>query len=369
MFAPNSDASAMKVVMVDDSAADRRLCRVLLGEVHGGELEFFEASDGAGGLETCRTELPDCVLLDYKLPDMTGLEFLAQLSPEHTVTTPKVAVVMLTGISSGQVAAEAMKAGAQDYLVKDHLSAEGLAMAVRKATEKVALILALKAERDRLALSVAEKEVLIQEVHHRVKNNLAVIASLLRLQVTTSSDDRLAGALRESQHRVESMALIHEQLYANGDLRNVDVGQHASLLAGNLFHAYGIDAARISWSVTMEALLLGVDQAIPVGLILNELISNALKHGFPNGSSGWVHIEGSRAEGRIQLTVSDNGAGVPPGVELGRPKSLGMQIIKILTRQLKGQFEVTCGQPATFRISFPEAESGQQILQSAGSGR
>jgi two-component sensor histidine kinase len=355
----------MKVVMVDDSPADCRLCQELLGEVYGSELEFFESHGAAQGLETCRTVTPDCVLLDYKLPDMTGLEFLAQLCPKDSVATPKFAVVMLTGVASEQVAAKAMRAGAQDYLVKDPITAEGLGLAVRKATEKVGLIRALQAERDLLARSLAEKEVLIQEVHHRVKNNLAVIASLLRLQATKVADKSVAAALRESQHRVESMASIHEQLYANGDLREVDLARHASLLAGSLFHSYGVDPARISWRVAVEPLPLGVDQAIPAGLILNELVSNALKHAFPGGRAGSVVIEGSRVKGRIHLTVKDDGIGVRAGVT----DSLGMQIIQILTRQLKGTFEVACGNPATFKISFPEANNGQQIVQSAGSGR
>jgi two-component sensor histidine kinase len=359
----------MKVVMVDDSAADRRLCQVLLAEVYGSELEFFEAGCAAQGFKTCRAVMPDCVLLDYKLPDMTGLEFLSELCPEDAVLTPTVAVVMLTGIASEQVAVRAMRAGAHDYLEKDRISAEGLSMAVRKATEKVSLIRALKGERDRLTRSLAEKEILIQEVHHRVKNNLAVIASLLRLQATALADDRLSSALRDSQNRVESMALIHEQLYANADLREVDLAQHASLLAGSLFHSYGIDAARISWRVALEPLRLGVDQAIPLGLIMNELVSNALKHAFPDGRSGELVIEGGRDGRLIYLTVRDNGIGVRPGVERVRPNSLGMQIIQVLTRQLKGAFEVACAQPATFRISFPEADSGQQIVQSAGSGR
>ncbi len=363
----------MRVVIVDDSPADRRLCQVLLGEVYGSELEFFEARDAANGLEVCRATGADCVLLDYKLPDMTGLEFLAHLCPEGPATTPKVAVVMLTGMASEQVAVEAMKAGAQDYLVKDRISAEGLGMAVRKATEKVSLMRALKAERDLLAQSVAEKEVLIQEVHHRVKNNLAVIAGLLRLQATKMADgqpdERVGAALRESQNRVESMALIHEQLYSNGNLREVDLARHASLLASNLFHSYGIDAERISWKVAMEPLLLGVDQAIPVGLILNELVSNALKHAFPGGRRGTVTIEGWREHGSIRLAVSDDGVGAGPGIDQVRPNSLGMQIIQILTRQLKGTFELAGGRPATFQILFPEAEHGQQVAQSAGRGR
>lgn len=359
----------MNVVMVDDSPADRRLCHILLKEVYGPELQFFEAGGAAQGLETCRRESPDCVLLDYKLPDMTGLEFLARLCPNNPTGVPGTAVVMLTGLASEQVAVEAMKSGAQDYLVKDRMSAESLSLAVRKATEKVNLIRALKAERDRLSQSLAEKEVLIQEVHHRVKNNLAVIASLLRLQASAMSDERLAAALRESQNRVESMALIHEQLYSTGNLREVDLARHAALLAGNLFHSYGVDPARISWKVAVVPLRLGVDQAIPAGLILNELISNALKHAFPDGRSGSITIEGSRGQGRIQLSVRDDGVGIGPGLELVRPHSLGMQIIQILTRQLKGTFEVACGRPATFKISFPEAECGEQNLQSAGSGR
>lgn len=359
----------MKVVIVDDSPADRRLCKLLLGEVYGDELEFFEAAGAAQGLEACRTVAPDCVLLDYKLPDMTGLEFLMQLCPEDPMATPTVAVVMLTGVASEQVALRALRAGAQDYLEKDRISSERLGMVVRKATEKVSLIRALQSERDRLARSLAEKEVLIQEVHHRVKNNLAVIASLLRLQATSMPDQLLFAALRESQNRVESMALIHEQLYTNGDLREVDLANHASLLASSLFHSYGVDAERISWRVDVEPLRLGVDQAIPAGLILNELVSNALKHAFPNGRRGSVVIEGRRGEGRIVLAVHDDGVGVPPGIERVRPNSLGMQIIQILSRQLKGSFELACRQPATFKISFPEAESGQQIVQSAGGGR
>lgn len=359
----------MKVVMVDDSPADCRLCQEFLGEVYGSALEFSKSHVAEQGLEMCRTTAPDCVLLDYKLPDMTGLEFLAHLYPEDSVATPKFAVVMLTGMSSEQVAAKAMRAGAQDYLMKDTITVEGLSLAVRKATEKVSLIRALQAERDRLARSLAEKEVLIQEVHHRVKNNLAVIASLLRLQASNMPDERSAAALRESQHRVESMTLIHEQLYTNGDLGEVDLARHSALLAGSLFHSYGVDPARISWRVAVEPLTLGVDQAIPAGLILNELVSNALKHAFPDGRTGSVVIEGSRREGRIHLAVVDDGVGVPPGVDMVRPNSLGMQIIKILTRQLKGTFKVACGRPATFKISFPEAENGQQTMQSAGCGR
>ena len=358
--------------MVDDSLADRKLCRLYLEEALGSRLEFTHAEDAKTGLEVCRSAAPHCILLDYKLPDMTGLEFLARLRSIDPMEAPTSAVVMLTGLADETVAVEAMKAGAQDYLLKDRITPEGLLSAIEKASEKIGLIRSLKAERDRLAKSLAEKEVLLKEVHHRVKNNLQVIASLLRLQanacagkagtaLTGEAGTALAGeadlaeALRESQNRVESMALIHEQLYENDDLREVDLAKHASLLLANLFHSYGVDPARISGRVEIEPLPIGVDRAIPAGLILNELVSNALKHAFPDGRRGSIVIEGGRCDGRVTMAVRDDGVGIAEGVEPRRAGSLGIEIVHILTRQLKGTFELIRGGGATFRITFPES--------------
>src|SRR5215475_7824436 len=160
----------MKVVMVDDSPLDRKLYRLMLEETFGKELELVEAGSAAAGIEACKTASPDCTLLDYRLPDMTGLEFLKQIRSNDPAAVPEFAVVMLTGLADEQIAVEAMKSGAQDYLLKDRITPDALTLAIRKATEKVGLMRALKQERDRLATSLAEKEVLLKEVHHRVKN-------------------------------------------------------------------------------------------------------------------------------------------------------------------------------------------------------
>jgi two-component sensor histidine kinase len=355
----------MKVLIVDDSAADRRFCRILLEEAGQPDVEFLEAAGGVDGLKICREFGPDCVLIDYRLHDMTGLEFLEMLPVE----IDRVAIVMLTGKGSGQIAAEALKRGAHEYIMKDQLTAEALRLTVEKATTRRDLIRSLKAERDRFANLVIEKEILLKEVHHRVKNNLAVIASLLSLQASTDGNEQTASALRDSQHRVESMALIHEQLYAEADLGRVDLAKHVRMLVTSLFHSYGVNPARVSWHLAMEPLDLGLEQAIPAGLILGELISNVLKHAFPNGRAGSILITGVRRDGGIELAVSDDGVGVPDGVDFSRPRSLGMQIVKILAQQLKGTFEVAERRPATFKISFPEATSGEEIVQSAGGGR
>ncbi len=353
----------MKVLMVDDSAADRKLYRMLL-EDHiraPDALEFLEAPDASTGLSLCTIAAPDCVLLDYKLPDMTGLEFLARLTGDASAEVPPLAVVMLTGLVSEKVASDALGAGAQDYLTKDHLTGEGLSMVVEKATQKVKLLRTLKEERDRLARLLAEKDVLLHEVHHRVKNNLQVIVSLLRLQSAAFPDPRLSKALLESQNRVESMAQIHEQLYQTKDAREVDLAEQVSQLAANLFHCYGIDKAHIGLRTEIDRLRLPVDRAIPAGLILNELISNALKHAFPNGRAGTIMIQAKAAsvpEGqRVILEVRDDGAGLAAALDTEHTKSLGLRIVKILTRQLNGAFEVipaAAGFPgAAFRVTFP----------------
>ena len=348
----------MKVVMVDHSAADRGLCRILLEEIYGPSLEFLEESDAAQGLKTCRAAAPDCVLLDYNLPDMTGLEFLTQLHLETPRHEPAFAVVMLTDVSNYRVALEAMRSGAQDYLVKDRITGQKLGLAILKATQKVGLIRELREEHARLAQSLNEKEVLLKELHHRVKNNLQVIASLLRMQADV---DRSAnGVLQETLHRVEAIALIHEQLYQSDDLRQVHLSQQADLLMSNLFSAFGADPARISGQVAVcprsdgTPLVLGVDQAIPVGLILNELISNALKHAFPDGRAGSIRIEGQSREDRVDLAVIDDGVGVPEDWIARRGKSLGLEIVEILARQLRGTWELKRDAGTVFRLSFPE---------------
>jgi two-component sensor histidine kinase len=213
----------------------------------------------------------------------------------------------------------------------------------KRAEEKVA----------ELEQALAEKDVLLKEIHHRVNNNLAVIASLLRMQAEDVPDDHVANVLRESQSRVESMALIHGHLYNSADWSTVNFAEYTAVLAGNVFHAYGVDQSRISWRVDIPAFDLSVDKAIPAGLILNELISNALKHAFPNGRRGSILVEGRVHDGRIELAVQDDGEGVLKTSDPVGRKSLGLKIVGILCRQLKGTFVKPDSEEAIFRISFP----------------
>lgn len=224
---------------------------------------------------------------------------------------------------------------------------------------KADLIRELREENARLARSLVEKDVLIKEVHHRMKNNLQVVTSLLHLQMLATEDPAAAAALRESQHRVEAMAMIHEQLYGAADLREVNLAEQATLLMRNLYHSFGVDPSRISSRLEVGSqaeglLLVGIDQAIPVLLILNELVSNALKHAFPRERSGSIRMEADRRSGRVEMAVIDDGVGMPEDFTLGKSTTLGLQIVEILARQLHGTWEWKREGGTMFRVSFPE---------------
>jgi two-component sensor histidine kinase len=227
------------------------------------------------------------------------------------------------------------------------------------ATRKIDPMQELREDHARLTQSLAEKEVLIKEIHHRVKNNLQIVASLLNLQAQGTTEQAAADVLRESRHRVEAMAMIHEQLSGAGGFREVELAPQARLLMGNLFNSFGVDPSRICGQVVVDAgdnhrPVLGVDQAIPVLLILNEVISNALKHAFPQERSGSIRIAAHSRDSRMKLSVIDDGVGGPQDWGDPENKTLGLQIVEILAGQLRGTWEWKREGGTMFHLSFPE---------------
>jgi PAS domain S-box-containing protein len=214
-----------------------------------------------------------------------------------------------------------------------------------------------RAADERLRSSLAEKEVLLREIHHRVKNNLQVIVSLLRLQSHSFKDPGIGRILRDSEARVKSMALIHEQLYRSSDLTRIDAGDFIRSLAQNLLTAYGAGAARPTLDVSADDVTLDMDSAIPCGLIINELLSNALKYAFPDGRRGRVSIS-LRATGSLdrELVVKDDGVGLPETVDPRETKTLGLTLVSTLVDQLGGTFEVSRQAGTEFRIHLSQPE-------------
>jgi PAS domain S-box-containing protein len=212
-----------------------------------------------------------------------------------------------------------------------------------------------KIAEQRVEASLKEKELLLKEIQHRVKNNLQLISSLFDLEARSTYDERMTSLLRESRNRVRSIALIHEGLYEAEDLTSIDFAEYVKSLATHLFHSYGLGKSDIALKVDVGDIRLSVGVAIPCALIVNELVSNSLKHAFPSDSQGEIRIGLSLDDGNFSLTVGDNGVGLPQGLELRDTASLGLRLVRTLANQLKGAVELDRDAGTTFIITFPRS--------------
>jgi two-component sensor histidine kinase/ABC-type amino acid transport substrate-binding protein len=207
---------------------------------------------------------------------------------------------------------------------------------------------------EQIKTSLKEKEVMLKEIHHRVKNNLQIISSLLYLQSTAVKDEETREVFRESRERVRSMALVHEQLYRSERWNAIDLGEHLKALADNVARGYGDAKRRVAMKMDLASMELDLDLAIPVSLIFNELLSNAYKHGFPGDRRGTVTVElsGMELDGWT-LRVSDDGVGFPPQFHWETAPTLGLKIVRNLTEQIHGKIEVQPGPGASFQVWLP----------------
>ncbi len=207
---------------------------------------------------------------------------------------------------------------------------------------------------ERLRTSLSEKTAMLKEIHHRVKNNLQIIMSLLNLQAGQTGDLAALGVLQESQNRVRSMSLVHETLYQSENLASIDMRDYLDSLVKYLFRSYGMDSSRIRIRIEIDDLSLDLHQAMPFGLIINELISNSLKYAFPGNRSGEISIQQrSMREHFHTFVIADDGIGLPEPLNLKALRTLGLQLVHDLTQQLSGTLTVVESPQLQFSISFP----------------
>ncbi|MBI3458039.1 MAG: MASE1 domain-containing protein [Candidatus Rokubacteria bacterium] len=212
---------------------------------------------------------------------------------------------------------------------------------------------------DQVQAALKEKEILLKEIHHRVKNNLQIISSLLNLQADTVKDAAALEAFRESQNRVLAMSLIHESLYGAEDLARVDARGYFARLAGHLMRAYGLQAEDLELELDVEDAALNIDAIVPCGLIMNELVANAIKHASADSRQGRIRISLRHGpERQLMLQVHDTGPGFPSGFDLEHTESLGLRLVNALTRQLHGTLTVDHGMGASVTVSFPDPQVG-----------
>ena len=217
---------------------------------------------------------------------------------------------------------------------------------------------------EELHSALEEKTALLKEVHHRVKNNLQIVSSLLNLQARQVKNNAALETLRDTQGRIRSMALLHETLYREGNAAAVNCVAYFSHLCTHLRHAFGEMSDRVRVSTDIAPVNLGIDVAIPCGLIINELVSNSFKHAFPDGRRGEIAVRvlDAEAEGRIVLSVADDGIGLRPGEDYLQNGTLGTQLVTGLARQIAAAIEVTSDMGTKVQISFQSPDRGGLVV-------
>ena len=258
-------------------------------------------------------------------------------------------VVIVEDITELNTAEEALKHAMDDLESRVRERTLELAAANEKLHAEIA---ERRAAEEKIRTSLREKEVLLKEVHHRVKNNLQIISSLFGIQAYSVQDETCRSVLKESQDRIRSIAMIHEKLYQTPDIAMIDFAQYVRSLADNLYRSYGVDRSNISMAMDINRIKFDVDTAIPCGLIINELISNSLKYAFPHGRPGTITIRLRQENDRYILEVSDDGVGLPDGMDVRNVPSMGLQLVNILAEQMGGEMTVGRAGGTCFRITF-----------------
>ena len=200
--------------------------------------------------------------------------------------------------------------------------------------------------------SLKEKEILLKEIHHRVKNNLQIILSLINLQSSDIKDPSIVSSLREIQNRVISMSLIHQSFYQSSNLTDVDFTAYIRKLVDNLFNIFGVSKERVSIKLSSPGYKLSIDMAIPLGLLVNEILSNSLKYAFPEERKGSIHIELSEAKDNYKLIIGDDGCGIPTDIHTETSSSMGMTLIRMLCEQLDAVLRVNSDNGTVYELEF-----------------
>jgi len=336
----------LRILLVEDNANDEFLLREMLNA--SGYLRFTLTV--ATRVSEARARMAaqefDVILCDLSLPDARGLDAVEMLS----AMVPVPPIVVLTGLQDEAMAIAAIQAGAQDYLVKDTTGAELLVRTLRYARERARI-------QENLRLALAEKEILLREIHHRVKNNMQIISSLLSLQALQVNDPKVLAMFEDSQNRISTMGLIHQRLYHSGDLARIDLPGYLQNLVSMVLKSHPTGAS-INAAVDVDSLLLGLDIAIPLGLITNELLTNSLKHAFAGRTKGALQVAlHAAADGQGELTVANDGPEQMPAKT--KSTGMGLKLVELLTRQINGTLAIERDHGMRYTIRFPLMEMAQ----------
>jgi two-component sensor histidine kinase len=329
-------ASPLVLVVEDDVG----ISELVLERIGGMGFACESVGTGAAAVARFSERRPDLVVLDYSLPDMRA---------DDVIRSPGMPPFMIaTGRGDEETAVRLMRAGARDYVIKDSSFLEELPIVVARVLRELDTERRLAEAHKGIEASLREKEAMLREIHHRVKNNLQIIQSLISLQEPSDPDESLRAILSDMRSRISAMALIHEMLYQSADLAKIDFLHYLDALTRGLVSAFAPSGREMDIAASGESFELPIDRALPLGLIANELVTNALKHAFPpswdEGRARVLARAGMSAGGIPFIEISDNGIGLDGRCRsnLGPARAqegLGLQLVRILVQQLGAELE------------------------------
>ena len=346
---PAPPTAPTRVLYIDDDAGIGRLVQKHLERL-GRQVRL--AADGETGLALAAAERFDAVALDHYLPGRDGLDLLADL---RALPAP-APVIFVTAAEEPRIAVAALKAGAADYVVKDlhgvflDLLDRAIVQAVQETElrrERDRAEQESRESRERLEELAAKQSVLLREVNHRVANSLQLISSLLELQARRTGDSDARDALRAAAERVEAVSLVHRRLYTSDDVSHVEMDQYLAGLVEELQRSVGAQDASCSIRLRADQARVETDKAVAIGLVVNELVTNAAKYAYPSRDGGEVRVDFRKLDGAFTLTVEDDGVGLPPGDAKPQGSGLGTMIVAAMARTARATVETVQGQPGT----------------------
>jgi two-component sensor histidine kinase len=360
----------IEILLFEDNPGDAYLIEEMLEEFTDFSYELKNVETLNEGLSLLKERSFDVILSDLGLPDSDGIDTFLDIYAINS----RIPIIILTGFNDEKIGIDALKKGAQDYLVKGQVDGRLLKRSIRYSIERK------KAQEVLTNIEIARKK----EIHHRIKNNLQVISSLLDLQAEQFrnreciKDSEVLEAFRESQDRVISMALIHEELYKGGEFETLNFSMYVEELAEKLLQTYRLGNSDINLKLNLaKNVFFDMDTAVPLGIIINELITNSFKHAFIGRDKGEIRIELLREENGeyiesiyedcntiFILSISDNGVGIPE-FDFEDIDSLGMQLVSSLVDQLDGEFELKRDNGTEFTMRFTVTEKNNQASSPA----
>jgi len=344
-------ADIKNILYIEDNPGDVRLFEKMVADCPV-SMTLHVVNTLKAGLKKIRQREFDAILLDVKLPDSEGLDSIKMLIE----ISPYTPVIVLTAYQDEAFGIQAIQFGAQDYLMKGIDYTPMIHRIIQNAIERKDIEDQRKAAEQQIRASLIEKETLLKEIHHRVKNNLQIIMSLLNLQSASIQDEQVLKVFRESRQRIHSIALVHEKLYKSKNLSEIDFNGYVRSIVHELMRTNPV-SEKVKVDIDIHNIFLSIDAAIPLGLIVNELMTNAVKYAFPDDQPGHVTIcLTSLSDQQYTLRFSDDGVGFNKDAILNQ-RGLGLQLVGILAEQLEGHLQVDCKNGAYFTLQFPKAQS------------